>query len=116
MHKHTLSSTLLWGWQLFVGLSAEGSSSSRRIGRLRSGFLLFFVRWGVCLFGDIRVVELVKGVGRERGKSWGWTRSEAFVEDYRIDDEYCTSILPLLSICLDVLEKTSYRSHVGYRL
>lgn len=58
----------------------------------------------------------MKGVGRERGKSWGWRRSEAFVEDYQFDDEYCTSILPFLRICLDLLEKTSYLSHVGYIL
>ena len=62
--------------------------------------LLFFVRWVVCLFEDIRVVELVKGVGRERG------RGEVFVEDYQTDDEYCTSIPPFLSIYWDVLEKT----------
>lgn len=108
MHKHTLSLTLLWGWQLFVGLSAEVSSSSRRIGRLQPGFLLFFVRWGVCLFGDTRVAELVKGVGAEKRKSWGWRVSEAFVEYYQIDDECCQNILPFQFIYFDDLETTSY--------
>lgn len=68
MHKHTLSSTLLWAWQFYVGLPAEGSSWSRQIGRLPSESSLFFAQWGVCLFGDIREVELAKPVVvREKG-------------------------------------------------
>lgn len=115
MHKHTLSSTLLWGWQFYVGLPAEGSSWSKQIGRSRSVLLLFFVQVGVCLFGDIREVELAKEVvGRDRGKSWGRKRGEVLVEGYHIDDEHCLCIPSFfLSIHLDVLENTyGIRTHL----
>ena len=38
----------------------------------------------------------MKGVGRERRKSWGRRKGEVFVEDYQTDDEYCTKYSPFL--------------------